>query len=149
MTIPIGRLEQATLARPVGVCDAVLSFMRPLLFALLVGLAGCSKSDSPPPAPMNVRDPAGARASIQAGAAVIDVREPDEYADDHLASALNVPVGEISTRLAEVDALVDRDRTRPIVVYCAAGGRAAKAKRTLEEAGFTHVINGGGLRDLR
>ncbi len=141
--------ERATLAQPAGVCDAVCRPMRTLLFSLVIGFAGCSKSDAPAPAPLTAPDPAGARASIEKGAAVLDVREPDEFADGHLPTAVNVPVGEIATRLGEVDALVGRDRARPIVVYCASGGRAAKAKRALEEAGFTHVINGGGLRDLR
>jgi phage shock protein E len=45
--------------------------------------------------------------------------------------------------------LTSGDKSKPIVVYCAAGSRAAKAKRTLESAGYTQVVNGGGLDELR
>jgi phage shock protein E len=35
-----------------------------------------------------------------------------------------------------------------VVVYCAAGRRAAKAKQQLDAAGYTNVVNGGGFDDL-
>lgn len=95
------------------------------------------------------KDPATARSLIASGAVVIDVRTADEFAERHLASAVNLPVDELPGRLAEVDRLVGGDRTRPIVVYCAAGARAARAKARLEAAGYTNVVNGGGLDDLR
>ena len=37
----------------------------------------------------------------------------------------------------------------PIVVFCRAGGRASKAKAVLELLGYTAVVNGGGLLDVR
>jgi rhodanese-related sulfurtransferase/biotin operon repressor len=43
---------------------------------------------------------------------VIDVRPSDEYAMGHVAGALNVPLGELESRLA------DFDREREIVAYC-------------------------------
>jgi phage shock protein E len=133
--------------------------------------AGCSHSDSSAPtstaspsapsapsapnapsAPSAVsssaKDPAKARELIAAGAVVLDVRTPDEYRDGHLPTATNVPVDDVSTRLGEVDQLTHGDKTKPIVVYCAAGKRAARAKLTLESAGYTHVVNGGGFDDL-
>jgi len=48
-----------------------------------------------------------------------------------------------------VDKLVGGDKTKPVVVYCARGGRAQKAKDQLDAAGYTHVVNGGGYDDLR
>lgn len=95
------------------------------------------------------QDPATARSLIASGAVVIDVRTADEFATGHLAMAVNLPVGELPGRLAEVDRLVGGDRTRPIVVYCAAGSRAARARTALEAAGYTNVVNGGGIDDLR
>ena len=114
-------------------------------------LGACSRSELPPTqasAPTS-KDPAAARELIAAGAVVIDVRTADEYADAHLSRAINIPVQELPGRIAEIEALVAGDRTRPIVVYCAAGSRAAKAKAQLDAAGYSHVVNGGGLRDLR
>lgn len=95
------------------------------------------------------KDPEAAKQLIAQGATVLDVRTADEYADGHLPTATNVPVGDLGTRMDDVAKLVGGDKTKPIVVYCAAGGRAAKAKTALEQAGYTHVVNGGGYKDLR
>jgi phage shock protein E len=133
--------------------------MRALDTVTLIGalcLATCSKSEPQPTAAPSAlptspiaKDPEAARKLIDAGAIVIDVRTASEYADGHLDAATNIPVQEFAARIAEVDKLVARDKSRPIVVYCAKGGRAAKAKTQLDDAGYTHVVNGGGLDDLR
>jgi len=124
-----------------------------ILSIVIAGFASCSRSDSTqPPASSSVpagKDPAAARALIAQGAVVIDVRTADEYRDGHLPAATNIAVGEIGDHLADVDKLVAGDKARPIVLYCAAGSRAAKAKKTLEEAGYQRVVNGGGYDDLR
>jgi len=128
-----------------------MSVLRLVLVTVLV-VAGCSKSEppQPPPAPTaKTKDPAAARNLIASGAIVIDVRTADEYAAGHLPNATNIPVQDVAARLSEVEALVGGNKARPIVVYCAAGGRAAKAKTTLDGAGFSHVVNGGGLDDLQ
>jgi phage shock protein E len=131
------------------------------VLALALAAVGCSRSEpartEPPAAPAPAKDPQAARARdpqaarelIASGAAVVDVRTADEYAEDHVPKAVNVPVDELSSRMAEVAALVAGDKTRPIVVYCGSGGRAAKAKRALEAAGYSRVVNGGGLDDLK
>ena len=135
-----------------------------LIAAVLVLAAGCSKSksDAPAPspspspssahdptAPKPATDPATARTLIANGAVVLDVRSPDEYAGDHVERATNLPVDEVTPRIAEVDKLVGGDKTKPVVVYCGGGRRAEKAKTQLEAAGYTHVVNGGGLSDLK
>jgi len=133
-----------------------LPFASHLVLACALTLAACADRDAPArpptsttaPAPRG-KDPAAARALIANGAVVLDVRTPDEFANDHLPRAVNIPLADVATRLADVDALVGHDRSRPVVVYCAAGSRAAKAKAQLDTAGFTHVVNGGGLDDLR
>ncbi len=135
--------------------------MRPVLIAvivivaltLMVSIANCSRSETTqPPAASSVpagKDPAAARALIAQGAVVIDVRTADEFATAHLPSATNITVAEIGEHLAEVDRLVGGDKARPIVVYCAAGSRAARAKKVLDAAGYQRVVNGGGYDDLR
>jgi phage shock protein E len=91
-----------------------------------------------------------ARDLIDKGAAVVlDVRTPDEFSQDHLDTAVNIPVQDFSKRIAEVDKLTGGDKRKPIVVYCAAGARAAKAKEQLDAAGYKVVVNGGGLDDLQ
>jgi rhodanese-related sulfurtransferase len=126
----------------------------PLLFGTLVAVGGCSKSEAPAPPPATgamkpAKDPAAAKKLIAAGAVVLDVRTPDEFAGGHVPSATNIPVDQVTQRLAEVDKLVGSDKTKPVVVYCAAGSRAAKAEVELEAAGYTQVVNGGGLDDLQ
>ncbi|MEN9705880.1 MAG: hypothetical protein RLZZ393_1759 [Pseudomonadota bacterium] len=87
------------------------------------------------------------------GAAVIDVREPQEYATGHLPGAVNIPRGmlefEISTN-PDVGGVTDpalADRSRHIVLYCLGGGRAALAAAALQELGYTHVESiAGGIR---
>lgn len=120
----------------------------------LLSLASCSKSEpaqtSDHAAPAKpTKDPAAARALLASGAAVIDVRTADEYAGGHLPNAINIPIQDLPSRLLEVDTLSAGDKARPIVVYCAQGGRAGKAKQQLEAAGYTRVVNGGGFDDLR
>jgi phage shock protein E len=39
-------------------------------------------------------------------------------------------------------------KTTPILVHCAAGRRAAKAKEVLDELGYETVVNGGGFDDV-
>lgn len=130
--------------------------MRIALALLLV--AACSKSEpaaSDPPAAdpakaaaRATKDPAKAKEMIASGAVVIDVRTTDEFEEGHLAQATNIPIQGFSSRIADVENLTGGDKTKPVVLYCAAGGRAGKAKKQLEDAGYTNVVNGGGLDDL-
>ena len=113
-----------------------------------------AKPAEPSNAPAAARDPkaidsAAARDMIDKGAVVLDVRTKDEFAEDHVEKAVNIPVQEFGTRIAEVDKLTGGDKSKPIVVYCSAGARAAKAKAQLDAAGYKNVVNGGGLDDLQ
>lgn len=125
----------------------------PLIAAIVIAaacFAACSRSDAPPPtAASTSKDPVAARKLVAAGAVVIDVRTGEEFAEAHLPQAINIPIQDLQARLPEVEKLVAGDKARPIVVYCAAGSRAAKAKTTLDAAGYAKVVNGGGLDDLR
>ena len=54
-------------------------------------------------------NPADAIRLLDAHEAVaVDVREPDEYAVGHIPGAKLLPLGQVLTRAAEVDALADR-----------------------------------------
>lgn len=97
----------------------------------------------------SAKDPAVARKLIAAGAVVIDVRSVEEYSKEHLAQAPNIPVTEFAGRISEVDKMVGGDKSKPVVVYCGSGHRAATAKAQLEAAGYSNVVNGAGYDDLR
>jgi rhodanese-related sulfurtransferase len=68
---------------------------------------------------------------------VVDVRGRDEFIGPlgHVATARNIPVAELESRLAELAGL---ERT-PIVLVCRTDKRSATAARTLRAAGFTQV----------
>lgn len=65
----------------------------------------------------------------------IDVREPEEVTSGSLPGAVNVPLGELSARLSELDP------ARRVVVLCRSGGRSTQAAEVLADAGFADVIN--------
>jgi rhodanese-related sulfurtransferase len=71
------------------------------------------------------------------GVTVVDVRGRDEFVGPlgHIATARNIPVAELESRLGE---LAGRERA-PIVLVCRTDKRSATAARTLRAAGFTQV----------
>ncbi|MCW8872358.1 MAG: rhodanese-like domain-containing protein [Xanthomonadales bacterium] len=73
----------------------------------------------------------------------IDVRTAEEYAAGHVSQAVNIPYEEIAQRISEVTTEKDAE----IYVYCRSGRRSGIAKAALDEAGFTRVVNAGGLED--
>lgn len=75
------------------------------------------------------------RTVVDESTQLIDVREPAEVAHGTLNGAMNIPLGELPTRLGELDP------TRRTVVLCRSGGRSAQAADFLFRAGFTDVIN--------
>ena len=83
--------------------------------------------------------------AIAKGALLIDVRSEGEYAQEHLPGAVNIPVDALSGRLQEVG----QDTARAIVVYCRSGARSAAAAGALRRSGYTRVIDGGGLSQMR
>ena len=86
---------------------------------------------------------ASAKAALDAGAVVIDVRTPEEYDAGHIRDAqlLNIQSDDFA---AGIEAL-DPDAT--YVVYCRSGNRSAAAAAQMEEAGLT-VYDGGALEDM-
>jgi sulfur-carrier protein adenylyltransferase/sulfurtransferase len=61
---------------------------------------------------------------------IIDVREADEYAIARLPNSQHIPLGQVVSRMSEIDP------ERDTVVHCKMGGRSAKAIEALRRAGF-------------
>jgi len=80
---------------------------------------------------------------IKAGARVVDVRTEDEFADEAYPGAVNIPVGVLPRRMAELE-----PKDAPVVLYCASGARSAMAAQMLKASGWTDVLNAGGLDDM-
>lgn len=89
------------------------------------------------------------RQLIANGALVIDVRNPAEWNEGHLAMARLLPVDELAGRLNDVEQWAGGDKQRAIVVYCRSGVRSGRAQKILQAAGFGNVTNGGGYDDVR
>jgi molybdopterin/thiamine biosynthesis adenylyltransferase/rhodanese-related sulfurtransferase len=80
------------------------------------------------------------------GAAWLDVREADEWQEGHLPGAVHVPRGFLESRIENVVA----DRSAPVVLYCASGGRSAFAAKSLADLGYTNVHSlAGGFTDWK
>jgi phage shock protein E len=76
---------------------------------------------------------------------VVDVREPDEYADGHIPGAILLPLGQLSeASLINAGILKSDD----IVVYCRSGRRSAEAYEIMTALGYhnTNSMAGGILR---
>jgi adenylyltransferase/sulfurtransferase len=74
---------------------------------------------------------------------MIDVREPDEFAVGHLPGAINLPVGQIQGRLAELP------RDRALVLMCRSGARSLRACALARRAGLEPLQLEGGLLAFR
>ena len=77
-----------------------------------------------------------ARAWLSGGAALVDVRTPQEFSEGHLEGAINVPVEDLGARLGDVP-------EGKVVVYCRSGRRAEKARAQLETAQRDVYLLGG------
>ena len=87
------------------------------------------------------------RAFQSAGAPVIDVREPSEYATGHVPGAVNIPRGVLEFEVdghPAVNCLQDpalAHRDQPVVIYCRSGGRSALAAEALQRLGFSEPLS--------
>lgn len=75
-----------------------------------------------------------------AGAPVVDVRSPQEYAAGHVPGAVNVPLGEVDARSAQFTA------DPAMHVICESGGRSMKAAELLAAKGIQALSVAGGTK---
>jgi len=66
---------------------------------------------------------------------ILDVREAAEYAFGHIEGAKSIPMGELESRIAELD------QDQEIYVICRTGNRSDLAAQLLAKNGFTKVYN--------
>ncbi|WP_034358183.1 rhodanese-like domain-containing protein [Deinococcus phoenicis] len=79
--------------------------------------------------------PAEGRKLVQAGALLVDVREPNEYEEIHAQGAILLPLSEFEARYAELP------KGRELVMICRSGARSARAGQYLLDNGYTRVVN--------
>ena len=77
---------------------------------------------------------------------LVDVREDNEWAKDHLPRAVHLGKGIIERDVEEKYP----DMATPLVLYCGGGFRSAMAADNLQKMGYTNVISmDGGIREWR
>lgn len=79
-------------------------------------------------------------------AQLVDVRSAAEYADGHIADALNLDWtnGQLEAAMSELD------KSKPVLLYCASDHRSAAARKSMREQGFTDVVDlSGGIAAWR
>lgn len=103
-----------------------------VLFAmmLMLVLAACGSEGS-----YETIDIDQIEAKVQDGYKVLDVREPDEYADGHIVGAANKPLSELQASNFE---RVDKESS--YIVICRSGNRSQEASKILVDEGYT-VVN--------
>ncbi|PID31910.1 rhodanese [Candidatus Saccharibacteria bacterium] len=82
--------------------------------------------------------------TLPEGTVIYDVRTVKEYDAGHVADAKLLSIGEIQN-----GSLPDEGVDAPIAVYCRSGNRSGQATAILRQAGYTNIIDMGGLNDLQ
>jgi rhodanese-related sulfurtransferase len=123
----------------------VLALVGVVVIGLAAGLAywragGTPTAEGLPPS-ISVAEAAEKR---EAGAFVLDVREPDEWAEVHIPGTTLIPLRELAARAAELP------RDQEIVVICRSGNRSQQGRDILLAAGFDRVTSmAGGVTEWR
>jgi len=96
---------------------------------------------------------AAARTMIaEQGALLLDIRDTVEIEKTGRADgAHHIPRGMLEFRADPESPYHDKElrRDRPVLIYCASGGRAALAGKLLKDMGFGAVYNIGGFNDWK
>lgn len=76
--------------------------------------------------------------ALEDGATLVDVRELHEYLDGHVPGAVLIPMGQLPSRVVELDI------SAPVYVVCASGNRSAAMTDFLTRVGFAAYSVAGG-----
>ncbi|OBB70860.1 rhodanese-like domain-containing protein [Mycobacterium sp. 852014-52144_SCH5372336] len=93
---------------------------------------------------------AEAKEMIDKGALVVDVRDaPELEKSGKVAGAVHVPRGMLEFRADPESPYHDQNfaKDKPVIVYCASGGRSALSGQALKELGYQDVYNLGAFGD--
>jgi phage shock protein E len=98
-------------------------------------MAACSSADS--------AQAASYADEVAAGAVLVDVRTPAEFAEGHLDGAVNIDI-----QSPGFDAQITQlDPSATYLVYCRSGNRSGQALTRMQAAGFTDVANLGSVAE--
>jgi rhodanese-related sulfurtransferase len=87
--------------------------------------------------------PAEAKRQQSSGSLLIDVRESEDFANEHAAGAVHMSRGTLELKIEEKVS----DTAAPIICYCGGGSRSALAAESLQRMGYTNVASlAGGFK---
>lgn len=123
-----------------------MKLLNSLIFLGSIAFAACSSDAtsqqstaivSTYTSPTTQLEPKKAQQLLATNAVLIDVRNPDEVAEEayNVPNKLNIPLSELEARLAEVP------KDKQVVVACQRGGRSQKAFDLLAKLGYHNVAN--------
>ncbi len=101
-----------------------------LIFIALAVLAACAKMPE-------VSPEKAAQLFQSKEAVIIDVREQDEWDEQHIDGAILIPLSEVESRLDEIAKYQDST----IIMQCRSGRRSGESTQMLLNAGFENVYN--------
>lgn len=84
------------------------------------------------------------------GAVILDVRDaPEVEKSGKIKGAVHVSRGMLEFRADPESPYHDKkfDKTKPVILYCASGGRSALSGKTLKDMGYQRVFNLGAFKD--
>ncbi|KDN24808.1 periplasmic protein [Moraxella bovoculi 237] len=111
----------------------------------ILGLTACNSFANTSSKQNNAKSQTQSQIKPKAKGVWIDVRSPEEYKAGHLLNSVNIPVGDIASKISAIEP----NKNNPINLYCRSGRRAEVARTELLKLGYTNVTNHGGYEDLK
>ncbi len=107
------------------------------LIALIALACGAGDGAEESPVGSITQEQALALLGESSGTLFLDVRSEGEFALSGISGSMNVPHGEVATRVAEIEKASGGGR---VVLYCERGGRASRVVDALREGGIDDIV---------
>ena len=114
---------------------AILGFILVLVVGTFLFNQGDSAAAAKLPREISVAEASSMR---DAGAFILDVRQPEEWNEVHIPGATLIPLGELASRVDELP------QDQEVVVVCRSGNRSQQGRDILIQAGFEQVTSMSG-----
>ena len=75
---------------------------------------------------------------------IIDVRDPYDFALDHLENSFNIPLSDIPDKIELLKTF-----KKPLIFICLIGSKSGQAVSYLSNLGFEEIYNGGGWLEIK
>lgn len=113
------------------------------LFVIALGAIALNSSSNIP-SQSSALSYAAVQSDVNSGAKLYDVRTAPEYTSGHFKNAENW-----SLQVLQAGRLPEIPKDTKVYVYCQSGNRSSQTTKILTDAGFTNVVDLGGLRDVQ